>query len=66
MVRHRYCRRLLIASVTGRLSLGMLPVALFVTLPTVAKPDRHTAGSTGIIDRALQNDPNNTRVATIC
>lgn len=31
VLRHRYCGRLLIASLTGRLSLGMVPVALILT-----------------------------------
>ncbi|MFJ9580907.1 MFS transporter [Streptomyces sp. NPDC101191] len=30
VLRHRYCRRLLIASVAGRLSLGMVPIALIL------------------------------------
>ncbi|WP_331725933.1 MFS transporter [Streptomyces sp. NBC_00470] len=30
VLRHRHCRRLLISSVTGRLSLGMVPVALIL------------------------------------
>ncbi|MGW2034695.1 hypothetical protein [Streptomyces sp. NPDC001811] len=43
VLRHRYCRRLLVASVTGRLALGMTPVALILT----AQADGHSLTSAG-------------------
>lgn len=45
VLRHRYCRRLLIASVTGRLSLGMVPVALILA----AQADGHSLASAGLL-----------------
>ncbi|MFF9178655.1 MFS transporter [Streptomyces sp. NPDC014793] len=42
---HRYCGRLLIASVTGRLSLGMVPVALILA----AQADGHSLASAGLL-----------------
>ncbi|MFD7956029.1 hypothetical protein ACFV4X_21350, partial [Streptomyces ardesiacus] len=39
-LRHRYCGRLLIASVTGRLSLGMVPVALILAAQADGHSDR--------------------------
>ncbi|MFC8784940.1 MFS transporter [Streptomyces nigra] len=45
MLRHRYCGRLLIGSVTGRLSLGMVPVALILT----AQADGHSLARAGVL-----------------
>ncbi|MEV6676219.1 MFS transporter [Streptomyces erythrochromogenes] len=45
MLRHRYCSRLLIASVTGRLSLGMVPVALILA----AKADGHSLATASLL-----------------
>ncbi|MFJ6650786.1 hypothetical protein ACIQPS_34740 [Streptomyces sp. NPDC091290] len=42
---HRYCGRLLIGSVTGRLSLGMVPVALILT----AQADGHSLARAGVL-----------------
>ncbi|MEU3639921.1 MFS transporter [Streptomyces albogriseolus] len=45
VMRHRYCARLLIASVTGRLSLGMVPVALILA----AQADGHSLASASLL-----------------
>ncbi|MFI6278067.1 MFS transporter [Streptomyces sp. NPDC050988] len=45
VLRHRYCSRLLIASVTGRLSLGMVPVALIVA----AQSDGHSLTTASVL-----------------
>ncbi|MFB7836213.1 MFS transporter [Streptomyces sp. NPDC056056] len=45
VLRHRYCSRLLIASVTGRLSLGMAPVALILA----AQADGHSLATASIL-----------------
>ncbi|POX58091.1 MFS transporter [Streptomyces sp. Ru62] len=45
VLRHRYCGRLLVASVAGRLSLGMVPVALILA----AQADGHSLTSAGLL-----------------
>lgn len=45
VLRHRYCSRLLIASVTGRLSLGMVPVALILA----AQADGHSLAAASLL-----------------
>ncbi|MGW6144415.1 MFS transporter [Streptomyces sp. NPDC055140] len=45
VLRHRYCGRLLIASVTGRLSLGMVPVALILA----AQADGHSLARASLL-----------------
>lgn len=45
VLRHRYCSRLLIASVTGRLSLGMVPVALILA----ARADGHSLATASLL-----------------
>ncbi|MFF8883262.1 MFS transporter [Streptomyces flaveolus] len=45
VLRHRYCGRLLVASVTGRLSLGMVPVALILA----AQADGHTLAAASLL-----------------
>ncbi|MEU7031578.1 MFS transporter [Streptomyces sp. NPDC046275] len=45
VLRHRYCSRLLIASVTGRLSLGMMPVALILG----AQADGHSLATASLL-----------------
>ncbi|MFF8950684.1 MFS transporter [Streptomyces sp. NPDC014940] len=45
VLHHRYCGRLLIASVTGRLSLGMVPVALILA----AQADGHSLASASLL-----------------
>lgn len=45
VLRHRYCRRLLIASVTGRLPLGMVPVALILA----AQADGHSLARASVL-----------------
>lgn len=45
VLRHRYCSRLLIASVTGRLSLGMVPVALILA----AQADGHSLARASVL-----------------
>ncbi|WP_225638571.1 MFS transporter [Streptomyces solaniscabiei] len=45
MLRHRYSSRLLVASVTGRLSLGMVPVALILA----AQADGHTLAAASLL-----------------
>ncbi|MER7057483.1 hypothetical protein [Streptomyces sp. NPDC000351] len=45
VLRHRYSGRLLIASVTGRLSLGMVPVALILA----AQADGHTLAAASLL-----------------
>ncbi|MGW3390496.1 MFS transporter [Streptomyces cinereoruber] len=45
VLRHRYCSRLLIASVTGRLSLGMVPVALILA----AQADGHSLTTASVL-----------------
>ncbi|MET7490455.1 MFS transporter [Streptomyces sp. NPDC005538] len=45
MLRHRHCSRLLIASVTGRLSLGMVPVALILA----AQADGHSLARASVL-----------------
>ncbi|MFD5079517.1 MFS transporter [Streptomyces sp. NPDC058371] len=45
VLRHRYCRRLLIASVAGRLSLGMVPVALILA----AQADGHSLATASLL-----------------
>lgn len=45
VLRHRYCSRLLIASVTGRLSLGMVPVALILA----AQADGHSLATASLL-----------------
>ncbi|MFF8617188.1 MFS transporter [Streptomyces sp. NPDC015350] len=45
VLRHRYCRRLLIASVIGRLSLGMVPVALILA----AQADGHSLATASLL-----------------
>lgn len=45
VLRHRYCRRLLIASVAGRLSLGMVPVALILA----AQADGHSLATASVL-----------------
>ncbi|WP_250403552.1 MFS transporter [Streptomyces cellostaticus] len=45
VLHHRYCGRLLIASVTGRLSLGMVPVALILA----AQADGHCLASASLL-----------------
>ncbi|MFD7698408.1 MFS transporter, partial [Streptomyces sp. NPDC059805] len=45
VLRHRYCGRLLIGSVTGRLSLGMVPVALILA----AQADGHSLARAGVL-----------------
>ncbi|MFD6312020.1 hypothetical protein [Streptomyces nigra] len=43
MLGHRYCGRLLVGSVSGRLSLGMVPVALILA----AQADGHFLACAG-------------------
>ncbi|WP_258311457.1 hypothetical protein [Streptomyces sp. NWU49] len=45
VLRHRHCARLLAASVTGRLPLGMVPVALILT----ARSDGHPLATAGLL-----------------
>ncbi|MEU6548405.1 MFS transporter [Streptomyces sp. NPDC046859] len=45
VLRYRYCGRLLIGSVTGRLSLGMVPVALILA----AQADGHSLAHAGVL-----------------
>ncbi|MEU9761920.1 MFS transporter [Streptomyces sp. NPDC047987] len=45
VLRHRYCSRLLISSVTGRLSLGMVPVALILA----AQQDGHSLATASLL-----------------
>lgn len=45
VLRHRYCSRLLIASVTGRLPLGMVPVALILA----ARADGHSLATASLL-----------------
>ncbi|MFI0813510.1 MFS transporter [Streptomyces echinatus] len=45
VLRHRYCSRLLIASVIGRLSLGMVPVALILA----AQAEGHSLASASLL-----------------
>ncbi|MCZ1011956.1 MFS transporter [Streptomyces lydicus] len=45
VLRHRYCARLLIASVTGRLSLGMVPVTLILA----ARADGHSLTTASLL-----------------
>ncbi|CAM5648466.1 hypothetical protein SVIRM249S_07101 [Streptomyces viridochromogenes] len=45
VLRHRYCGRLLIGSVSGRLSLGMVPVALILA----AQADGHSLARAGVL-----------------
>ncbi|MFF3958505.1 MFS transporter [Streptomyces sp. NPDC001890] len=45
VLRHRYCSRLLISSVTGRLSLGMVPVALILA----AQADGHSLATASLL-----------------
>ncbi|MER6847023.1 MFS transporter [Streptomyces flaveolus] len=45
VLRHRYSGRLLVASVTGRLSLGMVPVALILA----AQADGHTLAAASLL-----------------
>ncbi|MEV4868514.1 MFS transporter [Streptomyces syringium] len=45
VLRHRYCTRLLIASVTGRLSLGMVPIALILA----AQADGHSLATASLL-----------------
>ncbi|MEU6547884.1 MFS transporter [Streptomyces sp. NPDC046859] len=45
MLRYRYCGRLLLGSVTGRLSLGMVPVALILA----AQADGHSLARAGVL-----------------
>ncbi|MFE0922879.1 hypothetical protein ACFW24_34645 [Streptomyces nigra] len=45
MLGHRYCGRLLIGSVSGRLSLGVVPVALILA----AQVDGHSLARAGVL-----------------
>ncbi|MGX1886810.1 MFS transporter [Streptomyces sp. NPDC055287] len=45
VLRHRYCSRLLIASVVGRLPLGMVPIALILT----ARADGHSLATASLL-----------------
>lgn len=45
VLRHRYCSRLLISSVTGRLPLGMVPVALILA----AQADGHSLATASLL-----------------
>ncbi|MCX4681344.1 MFS transporter [Streptomyces sp. NBC_01433] len=45
VLRHRYCSRLLVSSVTGRLSLGMVPVALILA----AQADGHSLATASLL-----------------
>jgi hypothetical protein len=45
MLRHRHCSRLLIASVAGRMALGMMPVALILT----AQADGHSLATADLL-----------------
>ncbi|MFH8582216.1 MFS transporter [Streptomyces zaomyceticus] len=45
VLRHRYCSRLLLASVIGRLSLGMMPVVLILA----AKSDGHSLATASLL-----------------
>ncbi|MGW1440597.1 MFS transporter [Streptomyces griseus] len=45
VLRHRYCTRLLVSSVAGRLSLGMVPVALILA----AQTDGHSLATASVL-----------------